>query len=266
MQKKIETSESENLPVISGIEYNNTLPFDLPQMAAGLVHEVKNPLAAIHLHMQLLENYIYEVEDEDLRKRMLGKTDIIKRQIISLNQMLQEFIRLVRPRNPEKSPDINLDELIKEVIELMDVQALKEGIEITYRSGGPGILYGSDPAFIKQALINLILNSIQAFKNSDLAMENRKIEVESGRDEDMVFFRVTDNGPGIPKDILSRIFDPYFTTKNDGSGLGLALVKKMARELGGDVTVISSPDHGAEFSIHLPSKRYVIESKKYEDD
>ncbi len=222
---------------------------ELPPLAAGLVHEVKNPLAAIHLHLQLLESYIAQVRDPDLREKMQGKARVIKTEIMNLNSTLQDFLRALREERVEKQIG-DLNKVVREVIELLEPQAKQGDILLAFHPGPVSDSTVFEPTFVKQILVNLILNSVQAFESAR-EQRNKSILVETGMEGKNAFFRVRDNGPGIPPEVQARIFEPFFSTKEEGSGLGLSLVQKMTGEMGGDVRVHSVPDHGAEFTIVL---------------
>lgn len=225
------------------------IPRDLPPAAAGLIHEVKNPLAAIHLHMQLLESMMHQVKDVELRERMIGKAGLIKREIMGLNHTLQDFLRMVRQERVERQIG-DLNQVVREIVELLLPQAETHGLQLAFAPGDLAQNLVFEPTFVKQVLINLILNSIQAFEGmpSDSA---HKVLVQTGMQNGHPFLRVTDNGPGIAPDVQARIFDPFFSTREEGSGLGLALVRKMAGEMGGEVNVESAPGKGASFTVVL---------------
>ncbi|MBL8021759.1 MAG: HAMP domain-containing histidine kinase [Leptospirales bacterium] len=222
---------------------------ELPPLAAGLVHEVKNPLAAIHLHLQLLESYISQVKDPELRGKMIDKAAVIKREIVGLNQTLHDFLRRLRNAAPVEKQIGNLNTVVEDVITLLAPQAEHENIKLIFH---PGELTAStfEPTFVKQILVNLILNSVEAFAHAP-PQKDKEIQVETGMEGKHPYLRVRDNGPGIPPELQVKIFEPLFSTKEEGSGLGLALVQKMTGQMGGDVRVHSQPGHGAEFTIVL---------------
>ena len=224
-------------------------PSDLPAVAAGLVHEVKNPLAAMHMHLQLLEGYIAEVQEPDLRAKMERKVGVIKSEISHLNQSLQDFIRLIRTERENVLPTVDFSQTIGEVVTFLEPQALREGIEVKFMPGKIGGAVKVDRSFVRQIVMNLVLNSIQAFEKSDRPLEERRILVTTGARDPFVFVRVSDNGPGIPEDLQSRIFDPFYSTKEKGSGLGLALVQRMIAAMGGHVEVESRPGEGTDFTV-----------------
>ena len=255
MAEKAKTSDNKLVKIAEGSA-------DLPVIAAGLVHEVKNPLAAIHLHLQLLEGYSDEIKDDDIRHKIQKKVNVIKKEILGLNFTLQEFIHHIRSEESKHAHELDINELIKDVIHLLEPQAAREGIHVEFFAGEFGRVSNADPVFIKQIIINLMLNSIQSFKSDMKAEKDRKIKIITGKRSDFSFITVEDNGPGIPLKIQEKIFDPFYTTKAEGSGLGLALVKKMAGEMGGSVELKSIPDEGTEVTIILGDRKLEAPSEK----
>jgi len=222
----------------------------LPVMAAGLIHEVRNPLSAIHLHLQLLENQILQVEDEELRLQMSKRVNIIKLEILALNQTLQDFIRLIRSET-RSIAHTGVNEIVEQVVDLLSPQARAAQIEVQVHLTDEAQNLQIDTSFLKQSLINLILNSIQSFDSLSDEFKNRdrQIIISTGTENGVFYLRVEDNGAGIqPKD-QEKIFDPFFTTKTSGSGLGLSLVRKMMLEMNGRVEVDSSPGQGTRFTL-----------------
>ncbi len=240
-QKELITIQNE----IAKLE-NETLPV----LAAGLAHEVKNPLAAIHLHLQLLENQIYLIDKEDIKKNLLTRIQIIKKEIINLNRLLQEFLKVIRSEKRTFTIE-EINDLIPSIISLLKPQAQKVGAEILFFPGKLPNSIKCDPLFIRQILINLIINSIQAFYTENDPNKKRKIEISTGIENDIPYIRIADNGPGIPQNIQHKIFEPFFTTKQEGSGLGLPLVKKMVEEMNGSIEFISKEKEGTIFTIYF---------------
>ena len=240
-----ESKGRDNLP--SPAEWMH--PSDLPAVAAGLVHEVKNPLAAMHMHLQLLEGYVAEVQEPELREKMERKVGVIKREISHLNQSLQDFIRLIRTERDSSLPTADFSQTIGDVVSFLEPQALREGIEIKFVPGKIEGMLRVDRSFVRQIVMNLILNSIQAFEKSHRPLDQRRILVTTGTREPFIFVRVSDNGPGIPEELQGRIFDPFYSTKEKGSGLGLALVQRMIAAMGGHVEVESRPGDGTDFTV-----------------
>ena len=246
--RKTSDAESENLPVLHQAQAG-----ELPALAAGLVHEVKNPLAAIHMHLQLLEGYVSDIDDDGLRHKIAGKVDLIKNEILGLNRTLHNFLSLIRPGTGEKEVSSDLNRLVGQVIELLEPQALREGIDLSFAPGEIECRRNLDASFVKQIVLNLLLNSIQAFQFSDAdRVEDRAIRVATGERQHIPYIAIADNGPGIPEEVQKQIFDPFFSTKQGkGSGLGLTLVQKMVQELGGHVELNSTPGQGTRFLVVL---------------
>ncbi|MCS7205978.1 MAG: ATP-binding protein [Leptospiraceae bacterium] len=248
--KKKNVKQAIEKPNVLSLPLSNIQNEALPVLAAGLAHEVKNPLSAIHLHLQLLENQIQLVENPSLREAMLKRVEIIKKEILSLNRLLQEFIKIIRAEKRNFTL-LELNELIPSIVSLLKPQADKVQASIYFYPGRLPAHFEIDPLFVKQILINLIINSIQAFYTDKDATKKRKIEISTGIENELPYIRVADNGPGIPSSIQGRIFEPFFTTKQDGSGLGLALVKKMVEEMGGEIDFVSKEGEGTVFTIYF---------------
>ncbi len=246
------TTSGNNLPAISGGK-----PAELPAAAAALVHEIKNPLAAIHMHLQLLEGYVDEINEADLRGKIHQKVGVLKREIIGLNRTLQDFLRLLRSVPVDVDLEADLARISSETAELLEPQALRAGVELIVRSQETLNPVPADPTYVKQILVNLVLNALQAYQESDLPMERRTVIVSTGRKDGDPFLSVADQGPGISPEHQAKIFQPFFTTKKEGSGLGLTLVQKMAAEMGGHVELKSTLGKGAEFIITFKGTRLI---------
>ncbi len=243
----VEPQPAANLP--APVEWVH--PSDLPAVAAGLVHEVKNPLAAMHMHLQLLEGYITEVTDPELREKMNRKVGVLKREITNLNQSLQDFIRLIRAEKNQALPTVDFSQVVGDVVGFLEPQASREGVEIQFLPGKIDEPVRVDRSFVRQIVMNLVLNSIQAFEKCERPEGERRVTVTTGMRRPFFFVRVSDNGPGIPEDLQNRIFDPFYSTKERGSGLGLALVQRMIAAMGGHVEVESRPGEGTDFTVLL---------------
>jgi two-component system nitrogen regulation sensor histidine kinase GlnL len=239
---KAKTSSSKALALASDAA-------DLPVIAASLVHEVKNPLAAIHLHLQLLEAYTAEIEEEKLRSKINNKIAFIKNEIAGLNTTLQDFIRRLKPEEPGAGSSASINQIVRESVMLLEVQARKRNIELEIKEDLPAETQCADPVMLKQVLINLVLNAIQAFEHRP-DIEAPHISVITGQVRKVAYVRIKDNGPGIPAEIQEKIFDPFFTTKKEGSGLGLSIVKKMILDAGGQIDLESGKE-GTDFTIYL---------------
>lgn len=245
------TSAEETLPTV----YNAEPSSELPSVAASLVHEVKNPLAAIHMHLQLLQSYTEEVQDESLRNKLNDKISMIQDEILNLNRTLSGFFTLLQPGASKQVQSFNLDALLDQIVRLLEPQALREDIQIRFRESNLKNLDSWDPSFIRQIVFNLLLNAIQAFKSlSDFSGEKR-IDLSSRKHKDTIYIEVRDNGPGIPKEVQEKMFDAFYTTrKQKGNGLGLTLVQRMLGAMGARLEVQSQKGKGASFLVCLEKR------------
>ncbi len=210
------------------------------QLAAGIAHEIRNPLASISGSIQLLQGT--DPSSEENQKLF----QIVLKEIDRLNILITEFLDFARPeKTPSDSVDLNT--LLKEVLSMAKVdtklpQHVKQVIRLNARSK---ILGQHDK--LKQVFLNLVINAYQAMDNTKEAT----LTVETTDREGLVHVVVRDTGPGMKPNIKNRIFEPFLTTKNKGTGLGLATVHKILENHGARITVESELGQGAEFIIEF---------------
>jgi two-component system, sporulation sensor kinase E len=223
----------------------------LTTLTAGVAHEIKNPLASIDIHIQLLRKEIVKLEGES-KKNMENLLVIVKEEIDRLNSIVQDFLFAVKPMNMNHSRE-NINEILKDMIDFLQYELKEAGISISLEleENLPDVFI--DPKYLKQALLNVIKNSIEALESGG----EIRLKTEEAPDGD-VLIHIKDNGQGIPENIMGKIFEPYFTTRKFGTGLGLVIVYKIIKELGGDIKVASKENEGTMFSIKLP----VLEKRK----
>lgn len=230
----------------------------LTTLSAGVAHEIKNPLASIDIHIQLLRKEIAKIEGKSI-KNMENLLVIVKEEIDRLNSIVQDFLFAVRPMNMNLSRE-NINESIKEMLNFLKYELEEAGVSVVleFEEDLPEVFV--DPKYIKQAFLNIVKNSIQALDDGGQI----RVRTEEASDGD-VLVHIVDNGHGIPESIMGKIFEPYFTTRKFGTGLGLVIVYKIIKELGGDIKVSSKENGGTVFSIRLPVPEKRKRLLTYED-
>lgn len=215
----------------------------LGALAGGLHHEIKNPLAALSLHVQLLEEQLESDGTSDENKLMLS---IIRTEVGRIGGVLEGF------RNFALSDDLNtanvdLAAMLKRQVELMRPQATQENVEIKLE-GDQEVILEIDQVRLEQVFLNLIVNGIEAMPDGGTLTITIRQEGES------VVVEVTDTGIGIPENLKDKIFDPYFSTKSSGTGLGLAFGDKIVRLHRGSLEFRTST-LGTTFEVTLPWRK-----------
>lgn len=233
---------------------------EIGAMTAGLAHEIKNPLSTIGLNAELLSEAIADVPglDEQDRHSMRRRVGVLHREAERLRDTLGDFlrfageIRLVRER-------CDLNRVIDELIDFFVPQAQHHNIRMRAELRPGPMEANLDADHFKQAMLNLLLNAVQAMTEGPGAQGQSRVRelivrtTEADTDVGPQWaVHIIDTGPGIPEDVIDRIFTPYFTTKGGGSGLGLPTTKRLIEEHGGTINVVSHPGQGTDFVVTIP--------------
>jgi two-component system, sporulation sensor kinase E len=215
----------------------------LTTLAAGVAHEINNPLGSISIRIQLLEKLI-KAESRD-SGAMLKHLGVVNEEIDRLKHIVVDFLFAVRPMDIQLLSE-DPAELLEEIAEFAQPEAERQGISLRLEvaSNLPQVLM--DKRHMKQALLNLIQNGLAAMSEGGTL----GLKAEYGDDE--VRLSVSDTGTGIPEELLTKIFEPYFTTKKSGTGLGLTITFKIIKEHSGEISLESKEGKGSTFTIHLP--------------
>jgi signal transduction histidine kinase len=218
------------------------------QLAATVGEELKNPLGVIQTSVLLVEKRLGAgAGDVELAAFVRSHLDRISRsakQATRISSQLLEYARAKRPR----LRTIPLAPLLQEAVLAADEHA---GIEIDWSCAPPDATALVDPSDVGRVLSHLLRNAIQAIRESG---RGGRITLAARRDGVGVAFTVSDDGPGIPTEISARIFEPLFTTRTRGAGLGLSIARDLIEAHGGRLTVASTPGRGAQFTVHLPQE------------
>jgi signal transduction histidine kinase len=216
---------------------------EMGDLAAGVAHEIRNPLNTISIAAQRLAAEFTPSENQDEYQSF---TKQIRSEMRRLNEIITRFLALAHEAN-ERHKTIRLRDAVDEFMELIGAEADSLGIKISSNVDA-AIEVGSNPDSFKQVLSNLFNNAKEAFagKAGEIAISAKKIDSQ-------VEIRFEDNGPGIAPEIREKIFTPYYTTKEAGTGLGLPTVHRIISDVGGEVRIEDSALGGACFVIILPT-------------
>ena len=210
------------------------------RITRGVAHEVKNPINAIVLHLQLLQGKLRQV-DPDTRRHM----DIIGSEIHRLDRVVQILVDFTRPRDLHLE-ETDLRRLLEDSVQLAGPDAARHGVTISCELPVQALMVKVDTDFIKQAILNVVLNGVQAMPDGG------KLAVTARRDEEMVITEIRDQGAGIAPDAQDKIFELYFTTKKEGTGIGLAQTYQILQWHYGSVDFESVEGQGTTFRLRLP--------------
>ncbi len=219
----------------------------LGRVTAGIAHEIRNPLSGINLYLNTLEK-IYDKEgNADTVKRIIEQLQSASHRIKSVIKRVMDFSKPTHP----KFFLIDINQPIEEAYKLSSVTLRKSGVAIEKCLADNLPLTLADPRMIEEVILNLMTNAAEALHQVDGL---KIIEMISSKEDSNLLISVADSGPGIPQNLMSHIFDPFYTTKNGGTGIGLSICHRIIKDHGGSLSITVSKWGGAEFVIKLPLK------------
>ena len=210
------------------------------RLTGGVGHEVKNPINAIVVHLELMRNKLSPESAPALRH-----LDVIQSEIQRLDRVVETLIDFSRPMEL-KVEDEDLRQITSSVIMLASAEQGKQNVQLIAELPPRAVVVKADADMLRQAILNIVLNGTQAMPDGGT------MHIRLTEETRWAVLRIADTGFGISQEILPRIFDLYFTTKKDGSGIGLAMCYRIVQLLSGVIEVESEPGHGTTFTLRLP--------------
>ena len=216
----------------------------LQLLAAGVAHEIGNPLNSLTIHLQLLERRLRKLPHEQ-RESLLQPLGIARDEIKRLDTIVTQFLRAIRPAPLNRTPQ-DLNSIVREAADFLGPELSSRNIllELDLLPGLPVLDVDQDQ--LKQAFFNIIKNASEAMKQGGL------LKISTGGEADWINVSFTDTGGGMSRETMARVFEPYFTTKKSGSGLGLMISQRIVRAHGGEIMIESNPGKGLRLTIRLP--------------
>jgi len=209
-----------------------------------VAHEIGNPLNSLNIHLQLMQRNLQKAPP-NLRKQLEESVSIARGEVTRLDHIITQFLRAIRPQ-PLQVSSSDINSILNETLEFLSAEIQDRDIivEKDLSKGLPLLQIDGDQ--IKQAFYNICRNAFQAMKSGGI------LRVATSLDTNHVSIVFSDTGGGIAPENITRIFEPYFTTKSNGNGLGLLIVRRIVRAHGGEVILESSPGRGLTLTILLP--------------
>lgn len=218
---------------------------ELGTLTGGLAHEIKNPLSTVQLNLQLLREDL--IPENPAYGRLVARLERVQKETTRLREILDDFLRYAG--RLELQPEtIDLNDVLADLVDFLAPQAAQNRVQLRLIPAAAPLVTRVDPKLIKQALLNLMLNAMQLMPGGG------ELIVGGSTRDGMARLTVTDTGPGISEADQAKIFDAYFSKRRGGTGLGLAMTRRIAREHGGHVELASEVGKGSQFAVVLPLK------------
>jgi two-component system, NtrC family, sensor histidine kinase HydH len=216
----------------------------LGEMAAVLAHEIRNPLGSIRGTAEILkDDYLPGDPKHEFIEIQIKETE-------RLNRVVEDFLRMARPQKSERR-SCQIQSELETIVTLVSKDAKERGVKLELQPSPPGAVFTADGEKLRQAFLNIVLNALQAVPVGGAVVISTQLH-EEGTKNAMCEIRFRDTGPGIDPEVLQQVFEPFYTTKTDGTGLGLAVTKRIIENHDGTLSIESEPGAGATVVVRLP--------------
>jgi signal transduction histidine kinase len=219
----------------------------LGQLSAGLAHEIKNPLNLINLSIDHLKTKVVSLDDKN-KEEFLNTMDTIKSELHRLNRLTEQFLNHGKTMISNKEL-VSVNTLIEQLTDLIKNKVDSQGIHLNMQMSDQPVFVWGEAEQLKTAFLNIILNAV------DVMPYGGQLDIKLLVSNDECRVSIKDTGPGIPDEIIDKIFEPFFSTKETGIGLGLAISKDVVSQHNGSITVTTTKNKGTEFIVSLPLAR-----------
>lgn len=217
---------------------------EIAQLAGGLAHEIRNPLSTMRLNLDLLAED-FQSPETPRDQRILKKIERVRKESLRLENLLEDFLRFARVKDLHLET-VDLNAIVDDLRDFCEPQAASQGIVLRTHDGGSPLMVRLDVDMFRLALFNLIRNAQHAMPDGG------ELILTAHREGNAVVLDIVDTGCGIAPELRQRIFEPFFSTRPAGTGLGLPTVRKIVEAHGGSIGLESEQGKGSKFTIRLP--------------
>lgn len=216
-------------------------------LAAGVAHEIGNPLNSLTIHLQLMERQLKKLENSPAVDRLNSSVEVCREEVDRLDGIIKNFLEAVRPQDPDFQI-LNFHEVLRQVLEFQKSELSNRGINVEVDVCAEPTIISGDKNLLKQVFFNVVKNAMEAMGPGGI------LSIKTRSDDDFFYMQFGDSGSGIDKENLAKVFQPYHTTKKQGTGLGLMIVQRIMRDHGGQIGIDSKEGVGTVVSLEFPKQ------------